>query len=76
MSQGVVVLEGDKPADGTWVDVTPAAPVVDDAPAVPSAPLHPAIGIWKDRTDLPSDSVEASRLLREGMMRRNEKAQS
>lgn len=31
---------------------------------------HPALGIWKDRTDLPEDSVEASRMLRERMMRR------
>lgn len=31
---------------------------------------HPALGIWKDRTDLPDDSVEASKQLRERMMRR------
>ena len=30
---------------------------------------HPALGIWKDRTDLPDDSVEASKQLRERMMR-------
>jgi hypothetical protein len=30
---------------------------------------HPALGMWKDRTDLPADSVEASKLLREQMMR-------
>ncbi len=30
---------------------------------------HPALGIWKDRTDLPQDSTEASKLLRERMMR-------
>ena len=30
---------------------------------------HPAFGIWKDRTDLPQDPVEASRMLREQMMR-------
>ena len=64
MSHGVVVLEGDKPADGTVVDVTPAA----DA-ASPDL-NHPALGIWKDRTDLPDDSVEASRILRERLMRR------
>ena len=26
---------------------------------------HPALGIWKDLTDLPDDSVEASKQLRE-----------
>jgi hypothetical protein len=30
---------------------------------------HPALGFWKDRTDLPQDSIEASKLLRERMMR-------
>jgi hypothetical protein len=33
---------------------------------------HPALGIWKDRTDIPDDSVEASNLLRERMMRRSD----
>jgi len=32
---------------------------------------HPALGIWKDRTDLPDDSIEASILLRKRMMRTN-----
>lgn len=36
---------------------------------------HPALGIWKNRTDLPEDSVEASRLLRERMMRRTDIAE-
>ena len=54
MDHGVVVLEGEKPADGTVVDVVPAA----DA-TVPAVATHPAIGMWKDRTDLPDDSVEA-----------------
>jgi len=31
---------------------------------------HPALGIWKNRTDLPDDSLEASIVLRERMMRR------
>jgi hypothetical protein len=67
MDHGVVVIEGEKPADGTLVDVIPAV----DASA-PTGPVsaHPALGIWKDRTDLPEDSVEASRALRERMMRR------
>ncbi len=34
--------------------------------------VHPALGIWKDRTDLPDDSIEASNLLRERMMRRSD----
>lgn len=33
--------------------------------------VHPALGIWKDRVDLPDDSIEASNLLRERMMRRS-----
>ncbi|HEY8666737.1 MAG TPA: hypothetical protein VIL86_08740 [Tepidisphaeraceae bacterium] len=36
---------------------------------------HPALGIWRDRTDLPEDSVEASNLLRERMTRRTDTAQ-
>jgi hypothetical protein len=66
MDHGVVVLEGEKPADGTWVDVTPATDV-----SVPAESLagHPALGIWKNRTDLPDDSVEASKVLRERLMR-------
>jgi len=44
----------------------------------PAKPIvgHPALGIWKDRTDLPDDSVETSHLLRERMMRRTDAAQS
>ncbi len=67
VSNGVVVLEGEKPAEGTVVEVTPVRTA-----AVAPATLadHPAIGIWKDRTDLPEDSVEASKILRERMIRR------
>lgn len=36
---------------------------------------HPALGIWKDRTDLPQDPVEASKMLRERMMRRPDAAE-
>ncbi len=32
--------------------------------------LAAAAGIWKDRTDLPEDSVEASQLLRQRIMQR------
>jgi len=36
---------------------------------------HPALGIWKDRSDLPADSVDASKLLRERMMHRTDAAE-
>jgi hypothetical protein len=52
--------------------------LVDRTPASThnqSAPAHPALGMWKDRTDLPDDSVEASKLLRERMMRRTDPAE-
>jgi hypothetical protein len=48
-------------------ELAASAPVA--ARVQPSAE-HPALGIWKDRTDLPDDSIEASNLLRERMMRR------
>jgi hypothetical protein len=67
VSKGVVLLEGDKPEDGTIVEVTP----VTDARSNDLA-RHPAIGIWKDRTDLPEDAVEASKLLREKLMARED----
>ena len=37
--------------------------------AVP--PVHPAAGIWKDRTDLPDEAAEASKVLGERLMRRD-----
>lgn len=67
VSNGVVVLEGDKPCDGTIVNVTP---VPTSSPKPTFSASHPAIGIWKDRTDLPADPVEASKLLREQLMSR------
>lgn len=44
----------------------------------PPSPIitHPALGIWKDRTDLPDDSIEASKQLRERMMRRTNASRS
>jgi len=43
--------------------------------AQPTSPAaHAALGIWKDRIDLPDDSVEASKVLRERMMRRGDAA--
>jgi hypothetical protein len=52
--------------------------LVESIPAVASSkPIvdHPAVGIWKDRTDLPDDSVQASNLLRERMMQRTDTAE-
>ncbi|HSV16566.1 MAG TPA: hypothetical protein VLI90_20045 [Tepidisphaeraceae bacterium] len=67
VDHGVVVLVGEKPPEGTWVDVIPAT----EGPTPPdSLASHPAVGVWKDRTDLPEDSVEASKMLRERLMRR------
>lgn len=66
VTDGVVVLEGEKPIDGTVVEVTPVA----ESAAARDTSQHPAIGIWKDRTDLPADAVEASKVLRERLMRR------
>jgi hypothetical protein len=65
VNHGVVVIDGEKPADGTVVEVTP----VDASPDLAS---HPAIGIWKDRTDLPEDAVEASKVLRQRLMQRSD----
>lgn len=67
VSNGVVVLEGDKPANGTIVDVTP---VGEPAPEAAGLAGHPAFGIWKDRTDLPDDALKASKVLRQKLMRR------
>jgi hypothetical protein len=50
----------------------PKAPVA--MAVIDKRKLHPALRaiarIWKDRTDLPTDTVEASRYLRKKMMRR------
>ncbi len=67
MSNGVVVLEGEKPANGTVVEVTP---VPTPAATAGNPAKHPAVGIWRDRNDLPEDSVEASKALRQKLMRR------
>jgi len=50
-------------------------PTRADAKVNPIA-AHPALGIWKNRTDLPQDPVEAPKLLRERMMRPTETAGS
>jgi hypothetical protein len=64
LQNGVVVIDGEKPADGTVVEVTPV-------PAeVKSLADLPAFGIWRDREDLPADSGEASRQLRADVERR------
>ena len=74
VNNGVVVIEGEKPADGTVVEITPVVPVT---PKLTPASEHvenladlPAFGMWRDRTDLPADSAEAARVLRELAERR------
>jgi len=49
-------------------------PARNDAQAKPII-AHPALGIWKNRTDLPQDSVEASKSLRERMLLRIDAAE-
>jgi hypothetical protein len=53
--------------NGTVVQVTPLSEI---AAKTTSPAAHPAIGIWKDRTDLPADAIEASKVLRQRLMRR------
>ena len=67
MNGGVVVLDGEGPPDGTVVIVTSS---IDSESSKASTPLSRAVGIWKDRDDLPADSSEASKVLRARMMRR------
>ena len=69
IANGVVVMEGEKPSEGTIVEVTP---LYD--PTTPSRDVSadPAIGMWRDRVDLPDDSIEASKILRRRLMRRND----
>lgn len=71
VSNGVIVLEGEKPAEGTVVEVTPVAAATGEVePHVESLADLPAFGMWRDRTDLPADSAEAARVLRERAERR------
>jgi len=70
VSNGMVVIDGDKPREGTVVEVTPYEPAV---PASSGLANHPALGLWKDRGDLPEDGVQASRVLRQKLMRRSDK---
>jgi len=67
VSNGVVLIEGDKPEEGTVVEVTPVGALTTSAQGLAG---HPAVGIWKDRTDLPADTVEASKVLRQRLMER------
>jgi hypothetical protein len=75
VSNGVVVIEGEKPAEGTVVEVTPVVPAAPNAiPAteqVEDLADLPAFGMWRDRTDLPADSAEAVHVLRELAARRS-----
>jgi hypothetical protein len=67
VTNGVVVLEGSKPVEGTIVQVTTFDDSVSSGRSIAT---HPALGIWKDRTDLPDDPVEASKVLRGKLMGR------
>jgi hypothetical protein len=70
MDHGVVVLDGERPADGTLVEVTPLEQqTTADGTGLAN---HPALGMWKDRKDLPDDPVEASKMLRQKLMRRDD----
>jgi hypothetical protein len=57
-------------------ELAEAAPA--EVPPPPADPIatHPALGIWRDRTDLPADPAEASGVLRERMMRHADSAAS
>ena len=70
VSAGVVVLEGEPPADGTVVEVIPLPPRAPQAGA--DLRSHPAVGMWKDRADLPGDAGEAARVLGRRLMGRDD----
>lgn len=55
---GVVVIDGEKPAEGTVVEVMPVPPEIKSLADLP------AFGMWRDRTDLPQDGAEAAAELR------------
>lgn len=65
VTAGVVVLDGEPPLEGTLVEVIPVEEGSANRPALAS---HPAVGIWKDRTDLSADSSEATRQLGRKLM--------
>lgn len=69
VSKGIVLFEGDGPAEGTLVEVTP---VNASTSSNAGRAVHPAMGIWKDRTDLPDDAVQASKVLRRELMGRGD----
>jgi hypothetical protein len=64
VKNGVVVIDGEKPADGTVVEITPVPQEVKSLADLP------AFGMWRDRTDLPQDSAEAAAELRRRAERR------
>jgi hypothetical protein len=69
VSNGVIVIEGEKPAEGTVVEVRPETPLLDVVAQRPEpSPKNfadlPAFGMWRHRTDLPEDSADAVRVLR------------
>jgi hypothetical protein len=66
MSNGVVEFQGPKPPEGTVVEVTAVNRACSDG----NLSDDPAIGIWKDRTDLPQDASEAAKELGKRLMQR------
>ena len=64
MVDGVVVIDGDKPADGTVVEITPLPEEIKSLADLP------AFGMWRDRTDLPLDSADVADELRRRATRR------
>lgn len=64
VQNGVVIIDGDKPDEGTVVEITPVAKEGESVAELP------AFGIWRDRKDLAADGAEASNQLREQTMRR------
>lgn len=68
VSNGVVVLEGDRPPDGAQVEVAPIRSNTSEE--------LPAFGIWRDRTDLPKDSGKASLELRRKVEQRKDGAKA
>jgi hypothetical protein len=67
VSNGVAVLDGPTPPEGPMVEVTPLV-AQGTGPGDPAQ--LPAFGPWRGRTDLPADTAQAARVLRERAERR------
>ena len=66
MNNGVVIIEGNRPPNGTRVEVKPVTPETRNAEL-------PGFGIWKDRADM-ADSAQAARELRHRSEQHNDHA--